>query len=238
MIFGNKNRFKPLYKQFIELKENIQNRKKLLRFKKQKWGKLIQNYKRKLKWYKKFKPKDQTQYLVSRYPSRGFSYKKRYKNTLQGTKRFRLFYGGLSKTHIKKLVKITLNKKYRKINPLFLKLFESRLDTILHRAKFSQSIRNARQLILHGKVLVNNQPIQIKSYILKPGDLITINSKYSKLIETSIQQSDIWPIPPKHLIINYKTLQIIFGTFEDTNLSLNFSYHLNLEKILMGYYQH
>jgi ribosomal protein S4 len=112
------------------------------------------------------------------------------------------------------------------------------LDTILHQAKFSLSIRNARQLILHGKVLINNKPVKIKSYLVKPGDLITVNPKYSRLIEANIQQSDIWPIPPKHLTINYKTLQIIFGTFKNTNLSLNFSYHLNLEKILTGYYQH
>lgn len=238
MIFKKKNKFKPLYKQFIKLRENIQNRKKLLKFKKKKWEKLIQNYKRKLKQYKKFKPKDQTQYLVSRYPSRGFSYTKRYKNTLTETKKLKLFYGGLSKKLIKKLIKKTLNQKYKKINPLFLELFESRLDVTLYRSKFSTSIRNARQLILHNKILVNNRPVRIKSYLLKTGDLITINSKYSKLIKTNIQQSEIWPIPPKHLIINYKTLQILFGTFKNTNISSNFSYHLNLEKMLTSYYQH
>ena len=144
----------------------------------------------------------------------------------------------MAKTHIKKLVKVALNKKYRKINPLFLELFESRLDTILYRSKFSPSVRNARQLILHGKVLVNGKPIKIKSYLLKMGDLITINAKYFKFIETNIQHSDVWPFPPKHLTLNYKTLQIIFGTFKETNLSLNFYYYLNLEKILTGYYQH
>ena len=70
MIFKNKNRFKPLYKQFIKLKENVQNREKLLKFKKQKWEKLIQTYKKKLKQYKKFKPKDQNCYLVSKYPNK------------------------------------------------------------------------------------------------------------------------------------------------------------------------
>lgn len=238
MIFKNKNRFKPLYKQFIKLKENVQNREKLLKFKKQKWEKLIQTYKKKLKQYKKFKPKDQTQYLVSRYPSRGFSYTKRYNNNLINTKKFRLFYGGLTKKIVKKLVKKAFNKRYKKINPLFLEFFESRLDVTLYRAKFSTSIRNARQLILHNKIIVNNKPVRTKSYLLKAGDLITINSKYLKLVETNIQQSNIWPIPPKHLIINYKTLQIIFGTFKSTNLSLNFFYHLNLEKILTSYYQH
>ena len=36
MILTNVNRFKPLYKQFIELRENIQNRSKVFRFKKKK----------------------------------------------------------------------------------------------------------------------------------------------------------------------------------------------------------
>lgn len=36
MLFEDVNRFKPLYKQFIELRENIQNRKKVLKFKKKK----------------------------------------------------------------------------------------------------------------------------------------------------------------------------------------------------------
>ena len=176
--------------------------------------------------------------MVSKYPNKNNSYKKRYRNTLVETKKFKLFYGGLTSAHLKKLIKITLNKKYRRIKPLFLELFESRLDTVLYRSKFSPSIRNARQLILHGKVLVNNRSIKIKSYLLEPGDLIAINSQYFELIEANIQMSEIWPIPPKHLTINYRTLQIIFGTFKNNNLSLNFSYHLNLEKVFMCYYQH
>lgn len=238
MLLKKKNRFRPFYKQFIKLRENVQNRKKLLQFKKKKWEKLIQNYLRKLKRWKKFKPKDQTQYLVSRYPNRGSSYKKRYRNTLHESKKLRLFYGGMSKKCIKKLIKKTINKKYKKINSLFLELFESRLDTTLYRSKFCLSIKSARQLILHGKVLVNNKIIKIKSYQLKSGDLITIKFECYPLIETSIRECNVWPIPPKYLTINYKSIQIIFGTFKDTNLSLNFFYRLNLEKILTSYYQH
>ena len=36
MIFKNKNRFRPIYKPLINLKENIQNREKLIQFKKKK----------------------------------------------------------------------------------------------------------------------------------------------------------------------------------------------------------
>jgi small subunit ribosomal protein S4 len=236
MILKRKHRFKPLYKQFLKLRENVQNRHKLLKFKKQKWEKLIQNYKRKLKQYKKFKPQDQNQYLVSKYPSRNTSYQKRYRNTLHATKRLALYYGGLSRKFIKSQVEIAYQKRgIKNINQLFLELFESRLDTVLYRAKFSPSIRNARQLIVHGKISINNRPVKSKFYSLKPGDLITINPKYAHLIESNIRQALIWPIPPKHLFINYKTMQVIFGDIKNTNLSTNFPFNLNLEKVLVSY---
>jgi ribosomal protein S4 len=239
MIFKKRSQFKPLYKQFINLRENVQDRKKLLQFKKQKWSQLINNSKRKLKRYRKFKPKDQTQYIVSRYPNRGTSYKtSRYRNTLQTYKKFKLFYGGFTRKKIKFFVKKTLEKKGGDKNLLFLKFFESRLDTILYRAKFSTSIRNARQLIVHGKVLVNNNRVKSQSYVLKSGDLISIYFKHRQLIEKNIACSNTWPIPPKHLIINYKTLQIIFGTMDKVNVSTSYHFNLNLEKLLVDYLQH
>jgi len=191
-----------------------------------------------LKRWKKIKPRDQTQYLVSRFPNRGSSYKKRYRNTLHEIKKLSLFYGGISKKTIKKLIKKTINIKNKKINSLFLELFESRLDTTLYRSKFCLSIKNARQLILHGKINVNNKIIKIKSYHLKSGDIISINFKCYPLIEENIRECKIWPIPPKHLTINYKSMQIIFGTFKNINFSLNIFYRLNLEKVLNSSYQH
>lgn len=228
MTLKYKNKFRPIYKQLIKLKENLQNRDKLLRFKKEKWKKLIQIYKRKLNLYKKIKPKDQTQYLVLRYPGIGFSYKKQYKRILQETNKFKLIYGGL----LTRTIKLILNKKHKIINfTTFLKLFESRLDTTLYRAKFGTSIRYIRQLIYHGKVSVNNKSIKIKSYVLKPGDIVAVKPKYYKLIEPSVLQLK-WPIYPKHLTVNYKTMQIIFSSLENNNVSLNLFYHLDLEKIL------
>ena len=232
MLFEDVNRFKPLYKQFIELRENIQNRNKVFQFKKKKWTKFKESYAQKLKRYRRFKPKDQARYIVSRYPSRGLSYKTRCKNNLRVLKRFRLFHGGLSRPHVKSLTKIALKNKFRKVSPLFLEFFECRLDTVLYRSKFAFSVRNARQLILHGKIFVNNKSIKTKSYVLRPGDTITIPFMNFNLIKTNVKRSVKWPVPPKYLTVNYKTLQIIFGVIKHTNLSLNFSYYLNVEKIL------
>ena len=116
-----------------------------------------------------------------------FSYKKKYKNILQETQKFKLVYGYLPT----KAIKVFLNKKRRKVDFInFLKLFESRLDVTLHRAKFgSRNTRDIAQLICHGKVFVNEKPIKIKSYILKPGDVITIKPKYYKLIKSNVLNS-------------------------------------------------
>ena len=67
---------------------------------------------------------------------------------------------------------------------------------------------------------------------MKTGDLISIKPNTYKLIEENIRHAQIWPLPPKHLLINYKTMQIIVGNIKHTNLSIMFPFNLNLEKIL------
>lgn len=237
MILKKKNLFKPIYKKLIKLRENIQNREKIIKFKRKKWKQFIKNYKRKIKWYKKFKPQDQTRYLVSKFPNRGTSYQKRFRDTLHSVKKFEFFYGGISRKYMKKQIQLTLSKrrKNEKFTTFFFKLFESRLDTVLYRSKICSSIRNARQLIVHGKTFVNNTIVKSSSYLLKNGDLISIHPKYYKLIENNIRRAQTWPIPPKHLIINYKTMQIIFTELSNTNFSINFPFNLNIEKIIVNY---
>jgi ribosomal protein S4 len=238
MIIKKQTRFKPLYKQFKQLNENVQNRKKLLQFKKQKWIKLLGYLNHKNKRYKKFKPYSQTQYVVSRYSNKWNSYKKgSFRTMLYTYKKFKLLYGDFIKYKIKKFVRQALLKKNTKtsLNVTFLKIFERRLDTILYRAKFCRSIRGARQLIVHGKILINNKVTKSQSVFLKEGDIISIVSKSKRLIGKNIANSHIWPVPPKHLIINYKTLQIIIGSLDNINLSSYFNFSLNLEKLLIDF---
>lgn len=232
MIIIKKKKF--LYKKFIRLKENVLNRKKILKFTKHKWERLIQTYKKKLKKYRIYKPQDQNKCIVSKYSSRKTSYEKRFQNILHSTQRFKMFYGDLSHKYFRKQIKIVYSKvqKNKNINSEFLEKFETRLDVTLLRAKFSSSMQNAKQLISHGKIFVNKTKVKNKSYILKFGDLITVEPKYSKLIEFNIKQSFMWPIPPKHLTINYQTMQIIFQNIKNTNLSICYPLNFNLEQII------
>ena len=233
-------RYKPFYKQFLRLRQNIQNRTKLFKFKKQKWQRFQQYSKNQLKIYRRFKIKDQFQLSVSKFASRGNSLQKKFRNNLYQRKIFSLFYGGLKRTYLKKSILKAINKK-NYTNPDLvdfryevLKFFESRLDTVLYRASFSLSLREASQLILHGHVLVNGMPVRTRSYILKTNDLIDISPslKSRVLVKKSLDRSNFWPIPPKHLLINYKTLQILFVYSEGSNLMPLFNHYLNLNSVI------
>lgn len=58
----------------------------------------------------------------------------------------------------------------------FIGIFERRLDIALYRLNFAPSIQSARQLIRHHKVYVNRKIIDIASYLLQPGDVISLHS--------------------------------------------------------------
>lgn len=234
-----KKRYKPFYKQFLRLRKNIQDRPKLFKFKKQKWVKFQQYSKNQLKFYKRFKIKDQFQLSVSKFASRGNSFQKKFRNNLYERKAFSLFYGKLKKKYLKKYILESVKSKNTSSNFMdfrykTLKFFESRLDTVLYRSNFSLSIKGASQLILHGHILVNGVPVRTKSYILKTNDLIEIayNTKSRDLIKKNLDRSNFWPIPPKHLLINYKTLQILFVYKNTSNLMPVFNHYLNIDSII------
>lgn len=58
-----------------------------------------------------------------------------------------------------------------------LKLLEMRLDNVVFRLGFGASRREARQLVTHGHFLVNGKKVNIPSYHVSVGDVITVSEK-------------------------------------------------------------
>ena len=56
----------------------------------------------------------------------------------------------------------------------FLVLLERRLDNTVYRLGFANSRSQARQLVRHDHMLVNGRKVNIPSYLLRPGDSITV----------------------------------------------------------------
>lgn len=70
-----------------------------------------------------------------------------------------------------------------------LKLLESRLDNIVYRMGIASTRRAARQFVNHGHVNVNGKKVDIPSYQVKPGDVISVreNSKEHKAMKETLE---------------------------------------------------
>ena len=61
----------------------------------------------------------------------------------------------------------------------FLQLLESRLDNVVFRLGLANTRRESRQIVNHGHVLVNGKKVDITSYRVKVGDVITLKEKFA-----------------------------------------------------------
>ncbi len=59
-------------------------------------------------------------------------------------------------------------------------MLERRLDNVVYRAGFSTSRRQARQLVNHGHIEVNNRKVDIASFQVKEGDVVSVKAKSHK----------------------------------------------------------
>lgn len=98
-----------------------------------------------------------------------------YGTQLLEKQRLKAYYGVLEKqfsNYVKKATKDTDPAGYALIKRL-----ECRLDNLVYRLGFSTSIRQARQMVVHGHILVNNKKVDIPSYTVDIGDIISLREK-------------------------------------------------------------
>ena len=63
----------------------------------------------------------------------------------------------------------------------FLKVLETRLDNVVYRIGFAATRAQARQLVNHGHILVDGKKVDIASYRVKPGQVISLREKSRNL---------------------------------------------------------
>ena len=78
-----------------------------------------------------------------------------------------------------------------------LRILESRLDNVVYRVGFASSRAEARQLVGHGHYEVNGKRVDIASYLLKAGDVVSIceKSRASEKIKTVVEANSARPVP-------------------------------------------
>jgi len=94
-----------------------------------------------------------------------------------------------------------------------LSLLERRLDNVVFRMAFASSRNQARQLVNHRHILVNGKPVNIPSYMVDPGDKITLKRKTAG---SPILQKNLEAAPAKRMP---SWIQVDFDKLEGTVLT-------------------
>ncbi len=98
---------------------------------------------------------------------------------LKEKQKLRFMYGLSEKQFRKTFDKAAKMKGIHGTN--FLRLLESRLDNLVYRIGFATTRRGARQLVNHGHITVNGKKVDIPSYNVKIGDVISLKDKDKEL---------------------------------------------------------
>ncbi|MCF2611421.1 30S ribosomal protein S4 [Fusobacterium perfoetens] len=76
---------------------------------------------------------------------------------------------------------------------VLVEFLERRLENVVYRLGFAKTRRQARQIVSHGHIAVNGRRVNIASYRVKVGDVISVieNSKNIELIKEAVEASTV-----------------------------------------------
>ncbi|HNY64084.1 MAG TPA: 30S ribosomal protein S4 [Deltaproteobacteria bacterium] len=76
-----------------------------------------------------------------------------------------------------------------------LRLLELRLDNVVYRLGHARTRLASRQMVSHGHVLVDGKPVDIPSYIVRPGEVITLDDKALRMPDVQALAENPPPVP-------------------------------------------
>ena len=99
---------------------------------------------------------------------------------LNAKQKLKGYYGNINERQFRNIYRQAITKRGDTTENL-IGLLESRLDTVIYRAKFTPTVFAARQLINHGHIKVNKKKVNISSYLVKETDVIEVREKSKTL---------------------------------------------------------
>ena len=123
------------------------------------------------------------------------------------------------------------NKKEGVTGENLLQLLERRLDNVVYKLGLAVSRAEARQLVSHAHFTVNGKKCNIPSYLVKPGDVISVreSSRSSEKFKSIVESTD-GRIVPKWLDMNRDTLEgRVVALAERDDIDLPIEEHLIVE---------
>jgi len=104
-----------------------------------------------------------------------------YGTQLEAKQKMKFYYGNMNERQFRNVYRKAIQKKGNTTENL-VGFLESRLDTVVYRAKFATTVFSARQLINHGHIKINGKKVNIPSYLVKAEDTIEIKDKSKDIV--------------------------------------------------------
>ena len=125
---------------------------------------------------------------------------------LNEKQKVRFIYGVLEKQFAKYYVMAT--KMNGVTGECLLRILESRLDNVIYRMGLANTRREARQIVNHGHVTVNGKRVDIPSYLVKPGEVISLreSSRNADRMKDIVERNSN-RLVPKWIDMNKDTLE-------------------------------
>lgn len=99
---------------------------------------------------------------------------------LEEKQKLKAIYGMLSEKQLLKYYTKAFNTKGNTA-VLLAQQLECRLDNLVYRLKFASTIFGAHQLVAHGHILVDGKKVDIRSYQVRPGQVISVREQSRKI---------------------------------------------------------
>ena len=104
-----------------------------------------------------------------------------YGTQLEAKQKMKFYYGNINERQFRNVYRKAIQRKGNTTENL-VGFLESRLDTVVYRAKFATTVFSARQLINHGHIKINGKKVNIPSYLVKAEDTIEIKDKSKDIV--------------------------------------------------------
>ncbi len=106
------------------------------------------------------------------------------------------FHYGLHEEQLRRMIKKAKKSTDTNWAETLINLLEKRIDNVVFRLGFASSIPAAKQLISHGKVLVNGKKLDVCSAIIKVGDVVSLKTEaYQNQVYLQAKQTPRLPLP-------------------------------------------
>ena len=136
-----------------------------------------------------------------------------YKIQLQAKQKLKSYYGNLNERQFRNVYKEAARRKGNTGENL-VGILESRLDAVIYRAKFANTVFQARQLINHGHVKVNGKRVNISSFYLNENDEVEIKDSSKQLNTILSASSSKEREVPDYLVSDQKNLPRNFHEYQ------------------------